>query len=337
MIDLNTSYLGLKLNSPIVVSACPLSENVDNIVRMEDRGAGAVVLFSLFEEQIRNEIGPASGAGSGGSRKADPESLKYFPNMEEYRVGSESYLEIIQEAKSRVNIPIIASLNGVTPDGWIEYGKQMEEAGADALEINVFFIPTDVQMTSTEVEYRYTSIVKHLKTHVRIPVAIKLNPYFSALANMAKRLEDAGADGLVLFNRFYQPDFNIHELRVVSSLEFSAANEIRLPLLWLSALYGRIHTSLAATTGVQSSNEVIKYLLAGSDVAMIASTLYKHGIKYIQTMNEDIQNWMEMHQFSAINQFKGLLSQQNVTDLTAFERANYIKILERNERWSFNF
>jgi dihydroorotate dehydrogenase (fumarate) len=303
---------------------------------MEDRGAGAVVLFSLFEEQIRSEI-PSKPEGMDEKLKRDTESQKYFPEISEYRVGSESYLEIIRQAKERVNIPVIASLNGVTPEGWIEYGKQMEEAGADAIELNVFFIPTDMHLTSTEVEYRYTSIVQNLKNHVSVPIAVKLNPYFSALANMAKRLEDAGADGLVLFNRFYQPDFNIHELRVVSSLEFSSANEIRLPLLWLSALFGRINASLAASTGVQSSNEVIKYLLAGSDIAMTASTLYKHGIKYIQTMNDDITNWMEMHQFSSIDQFKGILSQQNVSDLTAFERANYIKILERNERWSFNF
>ncbi len=329
MNNIETTYLGLKLRSPVVVSACPLSERVDNIVEMEDAGAGAVVLFSLFEEQIRREMQNYEKV-IGATSHAFAEASGYFPDIDEYRVGTANYLQIIRQAKERVRIPIIASLNGITPEGWIEYGQQMEQAGADAIEINVFFIPVDLRMPGTEVEKLYIDIVTRLKSHVKIPIAIKLNPYFSSMANMAMRLQEAGADGLVLFNRFYQPDFDIESLSMKSSLEFSTSNEIRLPLLWIAALYGRLDLSIAATTGVQTAREVIKYLLAGSDVVMTASSLYKHSIGYIHTIHKELMQWMSRHQFTSVDQFRGAMSQQNISDPTAYERANYIRILETN-------
>jgi dihydroorotate dehydrogenase (fumarate) len=298
---------------------------------MEDGGAGAVVLFSLFEEQIRRESLDYEKV-LGATSNTFAEAMSYFPDIDEYRVGSASYLEIIRQAKERVKIPIIGSLNGITPEGWIEYGRQMEQAGADAIEINVFFIPVDLSMTGADVEQLYVDIVKQLKSQVKIPIAIKLNPYFSSMANMALRFQEAGVDGLVLFNRFYQPDFDIEILKVKSSLEFSTANEIRLPLLWIGALYGRLNLSLAATTGVQTATEVIKYLLAGSDVAMTASSLYKHSIGYLHTIHKELMQWMSRHQFTSIDQFRGVMSQQNISDPTAYERANYIRILETNGR-----
>lgn len=325
--NLQTTYLGLNLRSPIVVSACPLSENVDNIVQMEELGAGAVVLFSLFEEQIKREAQYFESVISATSNTF-PEALDYFPGLEDYRVGTDQYLEIIRQAKEQVDIPIIGSLNGITAAGWIEYAQLMEEAGADALEVNVFYIPADLSLDATAVENKYLEIVRRIKANVKIPVAVKLNPYFSAMGNMARQLETAGADGLVLFNRFYQPDFNIYELKVNPSLEFSDASEIRLPLLWLSVLSGKINASLAATTGVQSATEVVKYLLAGADVTMTASALYKYGLGYLETMHDDLRTWMRRMKFDTVESFKGLMNQKNISDPSAFERANYIRILE---------
>ncbi|PHN07457.1 dihydroorotate dehydrogenase-like protein [Flavilitoribacter nigricans] len=325
--NLQTNYLGLKLRSPIVVSACPLSENVDNIVQMEDMGAGAVVLFSLFEEQIKRESAYYESVLAATSNSF-PEAQDYFPGLDDYRVGSDQYLEIIRQAKEQVDMPIIGSLNGITDAGWIEYAQLMEEAGADGLEVNVFYIPADLEMEGVAVEQRYLDIVRRIKANVQIPVAVKLNPYFSAMGNMARQLALAGADGLVLFNRFYQPDFNIYELKVNPSLEFSDASEIRLPLLWLSVLSGRVNASLAATTGVQSATEVAKYLLAGADVTMTASALYKYGIGYLETMHDDLRTWMRRMKFESVEAFKGLMSQRNIADPSAFERANYIRILE---------
>lgn len=330
-LDLSTKYMGLKLRSPIVVSACPLSEEVGNIAQMEDAGAGAVVLFSLFEEQIRREQERLSAIQMA-TTNVFAEGLDYFPAVDEYAVGVEAYLELIRQAKARVDIPVIASLNGITPEGWIDYARQMEEAGADALEINVFYIPADVLQNGRAVENRYLDIVETVRSTVHIPIAIKLNPYFSALGHMAQTLTGAGANGLVLFNRFYQPDFDIRQLRVLHNLQFSESNEIRLPLLWISVLHGRTGASLAATTGVQGANEVIKYLLAGADVAMTASALYKHGIDYLKTMTHELEAWMTDMQFKSVEGFRGVLSQQNVHDPAAFERANYIRILEGVKR-----
>jgi len=319
--------MGLKLNSPIVVSACTLSEQLDNIVKMEDNGAGAVVMFSLFEEQIRKEEARMNTVMSETSY-AFPEALDYFPDLDDFNVGVDEYLENIRKTKERVNIPIIGSLNGITTEGWIDYSKQIEQAGADGLEVNIFFIPADITMSSSEVEHRYLNIIEGIKTNVKIPVAVKLNPYFSATGNMAMRMKNSGADALVLFNRFYQPDFDINELVLKTDLHYSEPSEIRLPLLWIALLFEKVKLSLAATTGVQSAVEVVKYLLAGADVVMTASSLYKNGICYLKTMNKELQDWMYMMGFEDITSFRGSMSQQNVSDPTAFERANYIRILE---------
>ena len=256
------------------------------------------------------------------------EASDYFPDMDEYHVATYNYLETIRKAKQRVHIPIIGSLNGITPQGWIDYGQQLEQAGADALEINIFYIPADVRLSGAEVEQRYIDIIRLLKKTVKIPIAVKMNPYFSAMGHMALQMQEAGADGLVLFNRFYQPDYDIHQLKVVHDMAYSEATEIRLPLLWIAILSGQIKVSLAATTGVQSAREVIKYLLAGADVTMTASALYKNGISYITTMERVLLQWMESMGFESLDYFRGSMNQSNVSDPTAYERANYIRILE---------
>ncbi|MBL0145942.1 MAG: dihydroorotate dehydrogenase-like protein [Chitinophagaceae bacterium] len=324
---MHTTYMGLKLDSPIVVSACTLSEKIDNIVKMEDNGAGAVVMFSLFEEQIRKEEARFKSVLSSTSNSF-AEASDYFQDLDDFNVGTSEYLETIRKAKERVKIPIIGSLNGITNEGWIDYSKMMEQAGADAIEVNIFFIPGDVSMSSSHVEHRYLNIIDAIKQTVKIPVAVKLNPYFSALGNMSHRMKTAGADALVLFNRFYQPDFDINELIIKTDLHYSESGEIRLPLLWIALLYGRIDLSLAATTGVQSAVEIIKYILAGADVVMTASSLYKNGIPYLRTMNKELQDWMYMMGFDTVDAFKGTMSQKNISNPTAYERANYIKILE---------
>lgn len=324
--NLSTSYMGLKLKSPIVVSACTLSEEVSNIVQMEDAGAGAVVLFSLFEEQLKKEAAQYESIVRNTSNLF-AEASDFFPELDEYHKGSDQYLEIIRKAKEQVDIPIIASLNGITNEGWVGYSKQMEQAGADGLEVNIFYIPGDVNLSSSAVEHRYLNIIDEIKNTVKIPVSVKLNPYFSAMGNMAKRMHEYGADALVLFNRFYQPDFDINKLSLLHDLQYSESGEIKLSLLWIAMLYGRVPVSLAATTGVQSSIEVIKYILAGADVAMTASALYKNGIGYLKTMNKELESWMLTRDFDSIDAFKGVMSQQNISDPTAYERANYIKVL----------
>lgn len=318
--------MGLKLNSPIVVSASPLTEDLDNILKMEDYGAGAVVLHSLFEEQIKKEQERFDAVLTSTSYQS-PEAADFFPSLDTYKTGSIEYMEKIQRAKKRVRIPIIGSLNGITPEGWIEHASQMEQAGADAIEINIFFIPADLQLSAATVEHRYLNIITEVRNHVKVPVAVKLNPYFSSTGNMAQRMVAGGANGLVLFNRFYQPDFDINELKLASNLQYSESNEIRLPLLWIALLYGKLNASLAATTGVQSATEVIKYILAGADVAMTASALYKNGIEYLQDMHAGLNDWMRKMGYESLKDFQGLLSQQNVSDPTAYERANYIKMI----------
>lgn len=324
--NLSTTYMGLKLKSPVVVSACTLSEEVGNLVQMEDAGAGAVVLFSLFEEQLKKEEAKYESIVRSTSNMF-AEASDFFPDLDDYHKGSDQYLENIRKAKERVKIPIIASLNGITNEGWISYARQMEQAGADGLEMNIFFIPADVHLSSSAVEHRYLNIIDEVKATVKIPVAVKLNPYFSAMGNMAKRMQEYKADALVLFNRFYQPDFDINKLSLVHDIHFSEADEIKLPLLWIALLYGRVPISLAATTGVQSSIEVIKYILAGADVAMTASALYKNGIGYLKTMNKELESWMLTKEFETIDAFKGVMSQQHISDPTGYERANYIKVL----------
>ena len=331
MPDLKTNYMGLELSTPLVVSSNPLTQQTDNISLMEDSGAGAVVLFSLFEEQIRRETRRYEQVYST-TTNTFAEASDFFPDLDEYSVGTGQYLELIHSAKERVEIPIIASLNGVTSEGWIEYAKEIEQAGADGLEINVYFIPADVALTADDVEKRYLEIVKNVRETVDIPIAVKLSPYFSSIGHHARELCDAGADALVLFNRFYQPDFDINRMVAVPDLQLSQASEIRLPLLWIAVLFGRIPASLAATTGVHGAKEMIKYLLAGADVAMCASVLLRQGIPWITDMIEDLKRYMSEMGFGSLEEFKGSMSHREIPDPSAYERNNYIQIVEKG-RW----
>jgi dihydroorotate dehydrogenase (fumarate) len=324
--DLTTTYMGMALKNPIVPSASPLSESLDNIRRMEDAGAAAVVMYSLFEEQITLESQQLDHYLSYGV-ESFAEALSYFPDMETYKVGPDDYLNRVRRAKQAVNIPVIGSLNGVSTGGWIEYARQIEEAGADGLELNVYYIPTDLGMTSAEVEQLYLDILRDVKKTVSIPVAMKLSPYFSATANMAQRLAEAGADALVLFNRFYQPDFDLENLEVVPRVVLSNAHELLLPLRWVAILYGRVPVDLAITSGVHTLEEVLKGLMAGAKVTMMASELLQNGIQRISHILEGMAQWMEEYEYESVTQMQGSMSQQNVAEAAAFERANYMKVL----------
>ncbi|MGD9487508.1 MAG: dihydroorotate dehydrogenase-like protein [Calditrichaceae bacterium] len=326
--DLSTKYLGLNLKNPIVPSASPLSNNIDTVKKLEDAGAAAVVMYSLFEEQITHESNELDTFLTYGSESFS-EALSYFPQPEEFNnLDAEEYLEQVARLKSAVDIPIIGSLNGVSSGGWMKYAKKIEEAGADALELNVYYIPTDPNMTSQQVEDIYLDNLKTVKNSVKIPVAIKLSPYFSAFANMASRLDKAGADGLVLFNRFYQPDIDLEELEVVPNLIFSTSHEMRLPLRWLAILHGKIKASLAATTGIHDAKDVLKMVMAGADVTMMASILLKDGVGEISKILADLERWMEEHEYNSISQMKGSMSYKNVAEPAAYERANYMKTLQ---------
>ncbi len=326
MIDISTKYMGLSLRSPLVVSASPLSQKVENIVAMQESGAGAVVMFSLFEEQI-DQAEMVEADLQDEHTFGSPRALNYFQDDADFKVGIDEYLKIIEDASKQVDIPIIGSLNGISQSGWINYAKQIEAAGASGLEINVYYLPANIATDGRSVENRYLEIVKLVKESVTIPVAIKLNPYFSSMAHMAKQFETAGANALVLFNRFYEPDFNIETMSLEHTLTLSDPNEIRLPLLWLSILHGRVDLSLAASTGVRSSKEIIKFLLAGADCVMTASALLKHGIQFIKHLLDEVQDWMRVHDFESIAQWKGKMSQRNIADPTLYDRANYLKVL----------
>jgi dihydroorotate dehydrogenase (fumarate) len=325
--DLTTRYLGLTLPSPIVAGAGPLTGKLDNIRQFEDLGAGAVVMPSLFEEQIQQEQQLIERLETTGA-DSYAEALTYFPTPESYGIGPTAYLETIYRASQCVDIPVVASLNGITDDGWVLYARQMEQAGAAAIELNIYFIPTAPDVDGREAEDRYISILEAVKRAVKIPVAVKLSPYFSALAHMAARLVKGGADGLVLFNRFYEPDVDLTQLTLLPNLELSTAAEIRLPLLWIGVLSGRFMASLAASTGVESSDEVIKYLLAGADVVMTTSALLKHGPAYLKVLLDGLTNWLAARDLSTLGSIRGRMSQRNVVDKTAFARANYIRVLQ---------
>jgi len=325
--DLTTRYLGLTLNSPVVASAGPLTSKVDNIRKLEDLGAGAVVLPSLFEEQIQQEQQFFNDLATTGA-DSYAEALTYFPTVESYNIGPAAYLETIHQAAQAVDIPVVASLNGITDQGWVQYARQMEEAGAAAIELNIYFIPATSNVTGREVELRYISILKAVKQAVKIPVAVKLSPHFSAMANMAAQLVEAGADGLVLFNRFYQPDIDLAELTLLPNLELSTPAEIRLPLLWIGVLSGRVGASLAASTGVESSDQVIKYLLAGADVVMTTSALLKHGAGHMKVLLDGLRTWLAARDLTTLDSIRGRMSQRNIADKTAFARANYIRVLQ---------
>jgi dihydroorotate dehydrogenase (fumarate) len=325
--DLSTEYMGLKLKHPIIASASPLSETLEGVKRLEDSGASAIVMYSLFEEQIRRENEAFDFFLESGT-DSFAESLNYFPQIDRAPKGPEQYLNLLRKAVAATDIPIIGSLNGITNAGWIDYAKQIQDAGASALELNVYFIPTDIDLLSSAVEERYIDILKAVKEAVSIPVAIKLSPFFSATGNMAQRLDAAGADALVLFNRFYQPDIDLDYLRIDPRAELSTPAEIRLPLLWIAVLFGRIKASLAASRGIHSATEVIKYLLAGADVVMVASVLMKHGPQYLQVLLAETENWFAAREYHNLAEARGVMSRQKVKDPEAFERINYIKVLE---------
>ena len=326
MIDLTTKYLGLTLKNPLVVSASPLSEEVGNIRRMEDAGASAVVLPSLFEEQIHVESNALDQFLSQGT-ESFAESLTYIPNMTGYKLGPDGYLEHLRRAKQAAKVPIIGSLNGSSTGGWVGYAKKIEEAGADALELNIYFISTDVEMSGGHVEQMYVDLVSQVKANVRIPVAVKIGAYFSSLPNTAKRLDQAGANALVLFNRFYQPDFDLESLEVVPNLMLSTPHELLLRLNWVAVLFGKIQADMAITGGVHTGLDVLKSMMAGARVAMMTSALLRNGIGHLATVETELLKWMEEHEYESIRQMQGSMSQRAVADPSAFQRANYVKVL----------
>lgn len=329
MPDLSTTYLGLQLNNPIVPSASPLSKNLDNIKRMEDAGAAAVVLYSLFEEQINHESGELDHFLAHGT-ESHAEALSYLPEPESFHLTPEKYLDHIRRAKESVDIPIIASLNGITRGGWTNYAGRIQQAGADALELNIYYVPTDPYLPSHEIELAYYDLLKEVKSHVTIPVAVKLSPYFTNVAHVARRLDEAGADGLVLFNRFYQPDIDLETLEIVPRASLSSPhtpNALRLPLTWIGILYGRIHANLALTSGVHSAQDALKGLMVGANVVMMASELLTNGIGRIAEVKADLLDWMESHEYASVAQLRGSMSQKSVASPAAFERAHYMRAL----------
>lgn len=325
--DLTTTYMGMTLKHPVVPSASPLSKNLDSIRRLEDSGASAIVMYSLFEEQIATESQMLDHYLTYGTEYYS-EALSYFPQMENYNVGPEEYLDLIRNAKQAVDIPIIGSLNGISTGGWTDYARYIEDAGADGLELNIYYIPTDPFMDSTEVEQMYLDVVHDVKKTVTIPVAVKLGPYFASLANMAMRLKQAGADALVMFNRFYQPDIELEELAVVPNLVLSSSHEMRLPMRWVAVLYGRVPVDMAITSGVHTYEDVLKGLMSGANVTMLASELLSRGPHRISEIVDGMKLWMEEHEYESVQQMRGSMSQQNVAEPAAFERANYMKVLQ---------
>ncbi|MBZ5515842.1 MAG: dihydroorotate dehydrogenase-like protein [Acidobacteriia bacterium] len=326
MVDLSTTYLGLKLKNPLVASASPLSEDLDKIRRMEDAGVAAVVMHSLFEEQITLESQELDQNLWQGT-ESFAESLTYFPDMTRYNLGPEGYLEHLRKAKAAVSIPVIGSLNGVSTGGWIEYAKKIEEAGADALELNIFFIPTDPEMTGAEVEELHCELARNVKASVKIPVAVKLSLYFSSMSNMARRFDQTGIDGLVLFNRFYQPDFDLESLEVVPALILSSSYDLLIRLHWVAILYGRVRADLAITGGVHTALDVLKAMMAGARVAMMTSALLRHGVEHVSKVRAELVHWMEEHEYESIREMQGSMSQRSVAEPAAFLRANYMKVL----------
>lgn len=324
--NLATTYLGRELSNPLVASASPLGEDLGSLRRLEDAGAAAVVLPSLFEEQIALESGHLDRALSAGA-DSYPEALSHFPDLRTYNLGPAGYLEHIRKAKAALGIPVIASLNGTSSGGWVDYARQMEQAGADALELNVYFLPTDPHLTGAAVEQQYVELVRDVKAAVRIPLAVKIGPQFTALANMARRLEEAGADGLVLFNRFYQPTLDVEHLEVVPTLTLSRPEELLLRLHWTAVLYGRVHADLAVTGGVHEATDVLQAMMAGASVAMLASALLERGIPHLAAVRRDLERWMAEHEYESIQQMRGSLSQRSAANPEAYERANYVKVI----------
>ncbi len=325
--DLSTTYMGLKLKNPIVPSASPLSESVDSVKQLEDAGASAIICYSLFEEQITHESGELDHYLSYGT-EFYAEATSYFPEPDEFKLTPYEYIDHIANMKKAVDIPIIGSLNGVSTGGWVKYAKNIEDAGADGLELNVYYIPTNPNLTGSEIENMYIDTLNAVKENVKIPVAVKLSPYFTSMANIARRLDKAGADALVMFNRFYQPDFNLEKLEVEPNLVLSNNFEMRLPLRWISILYGHINASMALTSGVHSPEDVIKVMMAGGDIAQICSELLVKGHGRITELLDGVKHWMEENEYDSIDLMKGSMSQKKVGEPAAFERANYMKTLQ---------
>lgn len=324
--NLSTTYLGMTLRSPLVPSASPLSDEQDDIKRMEDAGAGAVVLYSLFEEQLQFERYELHRHLTE-STYSFPEALTFFPEPAEFHVGPEGYLNHIRKAKEALKIPVIASLNGASLGGWTDFAKKIEQAGADALELNIYYIPADPNVSSEEVEQTHLDILKAVKSVVKIPVALKLGPFFSNMANMAKRFDEAGANALVLFNRFYQPDIDLESLAVAPEVLLSTSYATRLPLRWIAILYGRIKADLAATSGIYTAEDVVKMLMAGAKATMLCSALLANGIPHLRKVEQDLAKWMEEHEYESVKQMQGSMSQVNCDNPSAFERAQYIRTL----------
>ena len=324
--DLTTSYMGFLLRSPIVASASPLCDSLENIRRFEESGVGAVVLPSLFEEQLEVETDAVHSDLSRGA-ESYPESLNYFPNLQNYNLGPDAYLELIRKARAVVSIPVIASLNGTSAGGWTHYAKLIEQAGASALELNIYDIVADPLRRGSEVEEDYCQLVKQVKETVGIPVAVKLSPFFTAIANIALRLDQAGADGLVLFNRFYQPEIDIEALEIIPSLVLSQSNELPLRLHWMAILFGTVRASLAVTGGIHSGRDVLKAMMAGANVAMMTSAFFQNGIRHANVVLHEISRWMEEHEYESIQQMRGSMSRRSVPNPSALDRANYIRVL----------
>ncbi len=326
MVDLTTTYLGLKLKNPLVASPSPLSEKVENVKRLEEAGIAAVVMHSLFEEQVIHESLELDYFLNQAT-ESYAESLTYFPEAGKYTLAPDKYIDRVEKSKKAVNIPIIGSLNGVSTGGWIKYARKIQDAGADGLELNLYYLPVDADMSSSLIEDTYLRLVSDIRSAVNIPLAVKLSPFITALPNFAKRLAEAGANGLVLFNRFYQPDMDLENLEVVPNLVLSNSNDLRLPLRWIAILYGKVKSDLALTSGVHTAEDAIKAIMAGASVAMTTSAILKNGVQSIQTILKGMEDWMNTHEYESVHQMLGSMSQGAVADPASYERANYMKVL----------
>jgi dihydroorotate dehydrogenase (fumarate) len=332
MPDLTTTYLGLSLRNPLVASASPLSKKLDRVRQLEDAGAAAVVMYSLFEEQITREIDDLD-CYLNLATNSYAEALSYFPDLDHYNVGPDGYLEHLRRVKEAVDIPVIGSLNGISAGGWVDYAQKIEQAGADALELNIYYLPTDLELSSHTLEKIYVNLVREVRGVIHIPLTLKLSPFVTALPHFARRLTEAGANGLVLFNRFYQPDFDLEDFEVVPHLELSTSHELLLPLRWIALLYGHVSADLALTSGVHRVQDVVKAVMAGANVTMLASELLLHGPERIRQLQEELDKWMEQHEYLSVSQMRGCMSQGAVAEPAAFERANYMKALNLFDRY----
>jgi len=326
MIDLSTEYLGIKLKNPLVASSSPLCEDIENIKQMEKNGIGAVVLHSIFEEQVLLQEKELNYALTENTERY-AESLSYFPDVGDYHFAPEEYVKYLKMVKKAVNIPIIGSLNGISNSGWLRYSKKIEEAGADGLELNIYYIPTRADLSCQMVEETYLELVKELRKNIKIPLAIKLGPYFNSTAHFSEKLAEEGVDGLVLFNRFYQPDIDLVEMSVVPNLELSTSSTLRLRLRWIGILYNKIKTDLAVTGGIHTVDDILKSIMVGANVTMMTSVLLEKGITYIETLVKGTEEWLRRHNYQSIGEIRGILKEHKVKETDAFERANYMRVL----------